>query len=135
MGNGRVLEVYDEGNRVGTLSLDFARGTGTADSLHYTFTPDTDYTGSMNRGEDLRLDFSITVNDGHDSVAQENLSIAISSSNAAPELGEPRPDSAGANAGELRVSDADSSNVTLIHCPGRTGEYGDPAEWTGICLW
>lgn len=113
MGNGRVLEVYDEGNRVGTLSLDFARGTGTADSLHYTFTPDTDYTGSMNRGEDLRLDFSITVNDGHDSVAQENLSIAISSSNAAPELGEPRPDSAGANAGELRVSDADSSNVTL----------------------
>ncbi|MGE9986098.1 VCBS domain-containing protein [Desulfovibrio sp. SGI.169] len=113
--DGASLDVYNAaGDKVGALVLHFTQGAGATDVLNYVFTPDDAYASAINRGEDVRLDFSVTVGDGHNgAVVQNGLSISLTSTNKAPEISAPAPESVNANRGELLISDADSGNVAL----------------------
>ena len=110
-GGTTTVDVYDaDGTLIGKLELVYAKGTGTDDSLAYTFTPDEGYLNSLpvNRSQDI--DFSITVSDTHDGTdTTDGLQFGVSNVNDAPVIDETlsQGPAEGSNTGTLAFTDAD----------------------------
>ena len=116
---GKTIDVYQDGQKVGTLELTYikggsAGGTGTEHTLTYTFTPDEGYLAGLPRGEESTLDFSLTVSDdtkGSDPVV---VTIPLESTNEAPEIGTVGiPETDGSNTGTVSITDSDGDSLSV----------------------
>ena len=121
-GGTTTVDVYDaDGTLIGKLELVYAKGTGTDDSLAYTFTPDEGYLNSLpvNRSQDI--DFSITVSDTHDGTdTTDGLQFGVSNVNDAPVIDETlsQGPTEGSNTGTLAFTDADVRDVHSVTFDG-----------------
>ena len=121
-GGTTTVDVYDaDGTLIGKLELVYAKGTGTDDSLAYTFTPDEGYLNSLpvNRSQDI--DFSITVSDTHDGTdTTDGLQFGVSNVNDAPVIDETlsQGPAEGSNTGTLAFTDADVRDVHSVTFDG-----------------
>ena len=121
-GGTTTVDVYDaDGTLIGKLELVYTKGTGTDDSLAYTFTPDEGYLNSLpvNRSQDI--DFSITVSDTHDGTdTTDGLQFGVSNVNDAPVIDETlsQGPAEGSNTGTLAFTDADVRDVHSVTFDG-----------------
>ena len=121
-GGTTTVDVYDaDGTLIGKLELVYAKGTGTDDSLAYTFTPDEGYLNSLpvNRSQDI--DFSITVSDTHDGTdTTDGLQFGVSNVNDAPVIDETlsQGPTEGSNTGTLAFTDADVRDTHSVTFDG-----------------
>uniref|UniRef100_UPI0026EA2B96 VCBS domain-containing protein n=2 Tax=Desulfovibrio TaxID=872 RepID=UPI0026EA2B96 len=110
-GGTTTVDVYDaDGTLIGKLELVYAKGTGTDDSLAYTFTPDEGYLNSLPVNGSQDIDFSITVSDTHDGTdTTDGLQFGVSNVNDAPVIDETlsQGPAEGSNTGTLAFTDAD----------------------------
>ena len=121
-GGTTTVDVYDaDGTLIGKLELVYTKGTGTDDSLAYTFTPDEGYLNSLpvNRSQDI--DFSITVSDTHDGTdTTDGLQFGVSNVNDAPVIDETlsQGPAEGSNTGTLAFTDADVRDAHSVTFDG-----------------
>ena len=121
-GGTTTVDVYDaDGTLIGKLELVYTKGTGTDDSLAYTFTPDEGYLNSLpvNRSQDI--DFSITVSDTHDGTdTTGGLQFGVSNGNDAPVIDETlsQGPTEGSNTGTLAFTDADVRDTHSVTFDG-----------------
>ena len=110
-GGTTTVDVYDaDGTLIGKLELVYTKGTGTDDSLAYTFTPDEGYLNSLPVNGSQDIDFSITVSDTHDGTdTTDGLQFGVSNVNDAPVIDETlsQGPAEGSNTGTLAFTDAD----------------------------
>ena len=110
-GGTTTVDVYDAGGTlIGKLELVYTKGTGTDDSLAYTFTPDEGYLNSLPVNGSQDIDFSITVSDTHDGTdTTDGLQFGVSNVNDAPVIDETlsQGPAEGSNTGTLAFTDAD----------------------------
>ena len=110
-GGTTTVDVYDAGGTlIGKLELVYTKGTGTDDSLAYTFTPDEGYLNSLPVNGSEVIDFSITVSDTHDGTdTTDGLQFGVSNVNDAPVIDETlsQGPAEGSNTGTLAFTDAD----------------------------
>ncbi|WP_303880842.1 VCBS domain-containing protein [Desulfovibrio piger] len=86
---GKTVDVYQGGQKVGTLGLHYAKGEdGKGGTLEYGVTPDEDYSGSLGAGVSKEIEFTITVTDaGSASSTTGSLSFTVTST-AEPDSGD-----------------------------------------------
>ena len=125
-GGTTTVDVYDaDGTLIGKLELVYTKGTGTDDSLAYTFTPDEGYLNSLpvNRSQDI--DFSITVSDTHDGTdTTDGLQFGVSNVNDAPVIDETlsQGPAEGSNTGTLAFTDADVRDAHSVTFGGLSAD-------------
>ena len=125
-GGTTTVDVYDaDGTLIGKLELVYTKGTGTDDSLAYTFTPDEGYLNSLpvNRSQDI--DFSITVSDTHDGTdTTGGLQFGVSNVNDAPVIDETlsQGPAEGSNTGTLAFTDADVRDAHSVTFGGLSAD-------------
>ena len=125
-GGTTTVDVYDaDGTLIGKLELVYTKGTGTDDSLAYTFTPDEGYLNSLpvNRSQDI--DFSITVSDTHDGTdTTDGLQFGVSNVNDAPVIDETlsQGPTEGSNTGTLAFTDADVRDAHSVTFGGLSAD-------------
>ena len=121
-GGTTTVDVYDaDGTLIGKLELVYAKGTGTDDSLAYTFTPDEGYLNSLPVNGSQDIDFSITVSDTHDGTdTTDGLQFSVSNVNDAPVIDEAlsQGPAEGSNTGTLAFTDADVRDVHSVTFDG-----------------
>ena len=121
-GGTTTVDVYDaDGTLIGKLELVYAKGTGTDDSLAYTFTPDEGYLNSLPVNGSQDIDFSITVSDTHDGTdTTDGLQFSVSNVNDAPVIDETlsQGPAEGSNTGTLAFTDADVRDVHSVTFDG-----------------
>ena len=121
-GGTTTVDVYDaDGTLIGKLELVYTKGTGTDDSLAYTFTPDEGYLNSLPVNGSQDIDFSITVSDTHDGTdTTDGLQFSVSNVNDAPVIDETlsQGPAEGSNTGTLAFTDADVRDVHSVTFDG-----------------
>ena len=121
-GGTTTVDVYDaDGTLIGKLELVYTKGTGTDDSLAYTFTPDEGYLNSLPVNGSQDIDFSITVSDTHDGTdTTDGLQFGVSNVNDAPVIDETlsQGPAEGSNTGTLAFTDADVRDVHSVTFDG-----------------
>ena len=121
-GGTTTVDVYDaDGTLIGKLELVYTKGTGTDDSLAYTFTPDEGYLNSLPVNGSQDIDFSITVSDTHDGTdTTDGLQFSVSNVNDAPVIDEAlsQGPAEGSNTGTLAFTDADVRDVHSVTFDG-----------------
>ena len=136
-GGTTTVDVYDaDGTLIGKLELVYTKGTGTDDSLAYTFTPDEGYLNSLpvNRSQDI--DFSITVSDTHDGTdTTDGLQFGVSNVNDAPVIDEilSQGPAEGSNTGTLAFTDADVRDAHSVTFGGLSADaVGTPLTVSNV---
>ena len=121
-GGTTTVDVYDaDGTLIGKLELVYTKGTGTDDSLAYTFTPDEGYLNSLPVNGSQDIDFSITVSDTHDGTdTTDGLQFGVSNVNDAPVIDETlsQGPAEGSNTGTLAFTDADVRDTHSVTFDG-----------------
>ena len=122
-GGTTTVDVYDaDGTLIGKLELAYTKGTGTDDSLAYTFTPDEGYLNSLPVNGSEVIDFSITVSDKHDggTATTDGLHFGVSNVNDAPVIDETQSQgpAEGGNTGTLAFTDADVRDTHSVTFDG-----------------
>ena len=122
-GGTTTVDVYDaDGTLIGKLELAYTKGTGTDDSLAYTFTPDEGYLNSLPVNGSEVIDFSITVSDKHDggTATTDGLHFGVSNVNDAPVIDETQSQgpAEGGNTGTLAFTDADVRDAHSVTFDG-----------------
>ncbi|WP_418730643.1 VCBS domain-containing protein [Desulfovibrio sp.] len=121
-GGTTTVDVYDaDGTLIGKLELVYTKGTGTDDSLAYTFTPDEGYLNSLPVNGSQDIDFSITVSDTHDGTdTTDGLQFGVSNVNDAPVIDETlsQGPTEGSNTGMLAFTDADVRDTHSVTFDG-----------------
>ena len=121
-GGTTTVDVYDaDGTLIGKLELVYTKGTGTDDSLAYTFTPDEGYLNSLPVNGSQDIDFSITVSDTHDGTdTTDGLQFSVSNVNDAPVIDETlsQGPAEGSNTGTLAFTDADVRDAHSVTFDG-----------------
>ena len=108
-------DVYNEsGQKIGTLKLACTEGdgAGTEHTLTYTFTPDTEYSNSLDRDSSVSLDFDLKIHDDTEDSNTVKGSVTIESTNQAPVIGEPEDD--GSNTGTVAITDSDPDDSLTV---------------------
>ena len=125
-GGTTTVDVYDaDGTLIGKLELVYAKGTGTDDSLAYTFTPDEGYLNSLPVNGSQDIDFSITVSDTHDGTdTTDGLQFSVSNVNDAPVIDEAlsQGPAEGSNTGTLAFTDADVRDAHSVTFGGLSAD-------------
>ena len=125
-GGTTTVDVYDAGGTlIGKLELVYTKGTGTDDSLAYTFTPDEGYLNSLPVNGSQDIDFSITVSDTHDGTdTTDGLQFGVSNVNDAPVIDETlsQGPAEGSNTGTLAFTDADVRDVHSVTFGGLSAD-------------
>ena len=117
-----TLDVYNEsGQKIGTLKLAYTEGdgAGTEHTLTYTFTPDTEYSNSLDRDSSVSLDFDLKI---HDDTGDSNTvkgSVTIESTNQAPVIG--APVGGGSNTGTVAITDSDPDDSLTVYIKDAEG--------------
>ena len=121
---GKTIDVYQDGQKVGTLELTYTEGEdGKGGTLDYTFKADDGYLNGLEVGEDKDISFGITVSDKSDDTdTTGNLHFTVTNPNDAPEInaGESEAPSAGNNTGKLVFTDADVQDTHSVTFEGLT---------------
>ena len=110
-----TLDVYNEsGQKIGTLKLAYTEGdgAGTEHTLTYTFTPDTEYSNSLDRDSSVSLDFDLKIHDDTEDSNTVKGSVTIESTNQAPVIGAPVDD--GSNTGTVAITDSDPDDSLTV---------------------
>ena len=125
-GGTTTVDVYDaDGTLIGKLELVYTKGTGTDDSLAYTFTPDEGYLNSLPVNGSQDIDFSITVSDTHDGTdTTDGLQFSVSNVNDAPVIDEilSQGPAEGSNTGTLAFTDADVRDAHSVTFGGLSAD-------------
>ena len=125
-GGTTTVDVYDaDGTLIGKLELVYTKGTGTDDSLAYTFTPDEGYLNSLPVNGSQDIDFSITVSDTHDGTdTTDGLQFSVSNVNDAPVIDEAlsQGPAEGSNTGTLAFTDADVRDAHSVTFGGLSAD-------------
>ncbi|WP_448339176.1 VCBS domain-containing protein [Desulfovibrio piger] len=125
-GGTTTVDVYDAGGTlIGKLELVYTKGTGTDDSLAYTFTPDEGYLNSLPVNGSEVIDFSITVSDTHDGTdTTDGLQFDVSNVNDAPVIDETlsQGPAEGSNTGTLAFTDADVRDAHSVTFGGLSAD-------------
>ena len=125
-GGTTTVNVYDaDGTLIGKLELAYTKGTGTDDSLTYTFTPDEGYLNSLPVNGSQDIDFSITVSDTHDGTdTTDGLQFSVSNVNDAPVIDETlsQGPAEGSNTGTLAFTDADVRDTHSVTFDGLSAD-------------
>ena len=125
-GGTTTVDVYDaDGTLIGKLELVYAKGTGTDDSLAYTFTPDEGYLNSLPVNGSQDIDFSITVSDTHDGTdTTDGLQFSVSNGNDAPVIDEAlsQGPAEGSNTGTLAFTDVDVRDAHSVTFGGLSAD-------------
>ena len=125
-GGTTTVDVYDaDGTLIGKLELVYTKGTGTDDSLAYTFTPDEGYLNSLPVNGSQDIDFSITVSDTHDGTdTTGGLQFGVSNVNDAPVIDETlsQGPAEGSNTGTLAFTDADVRDAHSVTFGGLSAD-------------
>ena len=125
-GGTTTVDVYDaDGTLIGKLELVYTKGTGTDDSLAYTFTPDEGYLNSLPVNGSQDIDFSITVSDTHDGTdTTDGLQFGVSNVNDAPVIDETlsQGPAEGSNTGTLAFTDADVRDAHSVTFGGLSAD-------------
>ena len=125
-GGTTTVDVYDaDGTLIGKLELVYAKGTGTDDSLAYTFTPDEGYLNSLPVNGSQDIDFSITVSDTHDGTdTTDGLQFGVSNVNDAPVIDEAlsQGPAEGSNTGTLAFTDVDVRDAHSVTFGGLSAD-------------
>ena len=125
-GGTTTVDVYDaDGTLIGKLELVYTKGTGTDDSLAYTFTPDEGYLNSLPVNGSQDIDFSITVSDTHDGTdTTDGLQFSVSNGNDAPVIDETlsQGPAEGSNTGTLAFTDADVRDAHSVTFGGLSAD-------------
>ena len=125
-GGTTTVDVYDAGGTlIGKLELVYTKGTGTDDSLAYTFTPDEGYLNSLPVNGSEVIDFSITVSDTHDGTdTTDGLQFGVSNVNDAPVIDETlsQGPAEGSNTGTLAFTDADVRDAHSVTFGGLSAD-------------
>ena len=125
-GGTTTVDVYDaDGTLIGKLELAYTKGTGTDDSLTYTFTPDEGYLNSLPVNGSQDIDFSITVSDTHDGTdTTDGLQFSVSNVNDAPVIDETlsQGPAEGSNTGTLAFTDADVRDAHSVTFGGLSAD-------------
>ena len=125
-GGTTTVDVYDaDGTLIGKLELVYTKGTGTDDSLAYTFTPDEGYLNSLPVNGSQDIDFSITVSDTHDGTdTTDGLQFSVSNVNDAPVIDETlsQGPAEGSNTGTLAFTDADVRDAHSVTFGGLSAD-------------
>ena len=125
-GGTTTVDVYDaDGTLIGKLELVYAKGTGTDDSLAYTFTPDEGYLNSLPVNGSQDIDFSITVSDTHDGTdTTDGLQFSVSNVNDAPVIDEAlsQGPAEGSNTGTLAFTDVDVRDAHSVTFGGLSAD-------------
>ena len=123
---GKTVDVYQGGQKIGTLELHYAKGEdGKGGTLDYTFKADDGYLNGLEVGEDKDISFGITVSDNTgDAATEKDLNFTVTNPNDAPEInaGESEAPSAGNNTGTLVFTDADVRDTHSVTFTGLTTE-------------
>ena len=110
-----TLDVYNEsGQKIGTLKLAYTEGdgAGTEHTLTYTFTPDTEYSNSLDRDSSVSLDFDLKIHDDTEDSNTVKGSVTIESTNQAPVIG--APVDGGSNTGTVAITDSDPDDSLTV---------------------
>ena len=130
-GGTTTVDVYDaDGTLIGKLELVYAKGTGTDDSLAYTFTPDEGYLNSLPVNGSQDIDFSITVSDTHDGTdTTDGLQFGVSNVNDAPVIDETlsQGPAEGSNTGTPAFTDADVRDAHSVTFGGLSADAAGTA--------
>ena len=130
-GGTTTVDVYDaDGTLIGKLELVYAKGTGTDDSLAYTFTPDEGYLNSLPVNGSQDIDFSITVSDTHDGTdTTDGLQFSVSNVNDAPVIDEAlsQGPAEGSNTGTLAFTDVDVRDAHSVTFGGLSADAAGTA--------
>ena len=130
-GGTTTVDVYDaDGTLIGKLELVYTKGTGTDDSLAYTFTPDEGYLNSLPVNGSQDIDFSITVSDTHDGTdTTDGLQFSVSNVNDAPVIDEilSQGPAEGSNTGTLAFTDADVRDAHSVTFGGLSADAAGTA--------
>ena len=125
-GGTTTVDVYNaDGTLIGKLELVYTKGTGTDDSLAYTFTPDEGYLNSLPVNGSQDIDFSITVSDKHDGTdTTDGLQFSVSNVNDAPVIDETlsQGPAEGSNTGTLAFTDADVRDAHSVTFGGLSAD-------------
>ena len=125
-GGTTTVDVYDaDGTLIGKLELVYTKGTGTDDSLAYTFTPDEGYLNSLPVNGSQDIDFSITVSDTHGGTdTTDGLQFSVSNVNDAPVIDEilSQGPAEGSNTGTLAFTDADVRDAHSVTFGGLSAD-------------
>ena len=125
-GGTTTVDVYDaDGTLIGKLELVYTKGTGTDDSLSYTFTPDEGYLNSLPVNGSQDIDFSITVSDTHDGTdTTDGLQFSVSNVNDAPVIDEAlsQGPAEGSNTGTLAFTDVDVRDAHSVTFGGLSAD-------------
>ena len=125
-GGTTTVDVYDaNGTLIGKLELVYSKGTGTNDSLAYTFTPDKGYLNSLPVNGSQDIDFSITVSDKHDGTdTTGGLHFNVSNENDAPVIDDDQSQgpAEGNKTGTLVFSDADARDTHSVTFGGLSAD-------------
>ena len=125
-GGTTTVDVYDaNGTLIGKLELVYSKGTGTNDSLAYTFTPDKGYLNSLPVNGSQDIDFSITVSDKHDGTdTTGGLHFNVSNENDAPVIDDVQSQgpAEGNNTGTLVFTDADVRDAHSVTFDGLSAD-------------
>ena len=125
-GGTTTVDVYDaNGTLIGKLELVYSKGTGTNDSLAYTFTPDKGYLNSLPVNGSQDIDFSITVSDKHDGTdTTGGLHFNVSNENDAPVIDDDQSQgpAEGNKTGTLVFTDADVRDTHSVTFDGLSAD-------------
>ena len=108
-------DVYNEnGQKIGTLKLAYTEGdgAGTEHTLTYTFTPDTEYSNSLDRDTFVSLDFDLKIHDDTEDSNTVKSSVTIESTNQAPVIGAPVDGES--NTGTVAITDSDIGDSLTV---------------------
>ena len=108
-------DVYNEsGQKIGTLKLAYTEGdgAGTEHTLTYTFTPDTEYSNSLDRDTFVSLDFELKIRDSTEDSNTVKSSVTIESTNQAPVIGAPVDGES--NTGTVAITDSDIGDSLTV---------------------
>ena len=108
-------DVYNEnGQKIGTLKLAYTEGdgAGTEHTLTYTFTPDTEYSNSLDRDTSVSLDFELKIRDSTEDSNTVKSSVTIESTNQAPVIGAPVDGES--NTGTVVITDSDTGDSLTV---------------------
>ena len=117
-----TLDVYNESSqKIGTLKLAYTEGdgAGTEHTLTYTFTPDTEYSNSLDRDSSVSLDFDLKIHDDTEDSNTVKGSVTIESTNQAPVIG--APVDGGSNTGTVAITDSDPDDSLTVYIKDAEG--------------
>ena len=85
-------------------------------TLTYTFTPDTEYSNSLDRDSSVSLDFDLKIHDDTEDSNTVKGSVTIESTNQAPVIG--APVDGGSNTGTVAITDSDPDDSLTVYIKG-----------------